>query len=213
MIGGEAADLAGRAIDADPRVDLEGVPLDAALKLFVAVDREPHRPIGKEHPSQRDVKRHDRMIAPAESAAHIGKQGLDVRRLEKQPACRQAYRQSLQRPRKATACRARAQAFWLAHCTSRARFPARETSGRRTASRICGRAPGGPDCPRQVRRGSVRRNTRPARPPGRSDRPAPKWEPRHWRNCAARSNRQGTANKRPAPPAVAPATRTKRCEP
>src|SRR5260370_30013824 len=55
MIGGKSTDLAGRAIDADARAHLEGVSLDAALK------------------------------ASTEPAAHIGKQGFYVRRLERNP--------------------------------------------------------------------------------------------------------------------------------
>ena len=47
VIGGEGADLAGRAIDADPRAHLEGVALDAALELLIAVVRQPDRPAGK----------------------------------------------------------------------------------------------------------------------------------------------------------------------
>ena len=47
MIGGKGAYLAGGAIDADPRVHLERVPLDPRLELLVAVVREPDRAIGK----------------------------------------------------------------------------------------------------------------------------------------------------------------------
>src|SRR6476660_733923 len=85
MIGGKSADLAGRAIDADPRAHLEGVTLDAALKLLIAVMGEPHRTAGQEDRSQRDVEWEGAMVAAAESAAHIGKQGFDVRTLERSP--------------------------------------------------------------------------------------------------------------------------------
>src|SRR6476659_7924111 len=85
MIGGKSADLAGRAIDADPRAHLEGVTLDAALKLLIAVMGEPHRTAGQEDRSQRDVEWEGAMVASAESAAHIGKQCYDVRRLERSP--------------------------------------------------------------------------------------------------------------------------------
>ena len=72
VIGGECADLAGRAIDADPRAHLEGVPLDAGLELLIAVVREPDRTAGKEHRRQRDIEREGRMVAAAEAAADIG---------------------------------------------------------------------------------------------------------------------------------------------
>ena len=73
MIGGESSDLAGRAIDADARAHLEGVTLDAALKLLIAVLRQPHRTAGQEERRQRDIEREGAMVASAESAAHIGK--------------------------------------------------------------------------------------------------------------------------------------------
>ncbi len=82
VIGGEGADLAGRAVDADPRAHLEGVTLDAALELLIAVVGEPHRPAGKEHRRQRNIERERRMVAPAEAAAHIGELRVDARRLE-----------------------------------------------------------------------------------------------------------------------------------
>ena len=43
VIGGERADLAGRAIEAHARVHLEGVPLDARLELLEAIVRKAHR--------------------------------------------------------------------------------------------------------------------------------------------------------------------------
>src|SRR6476660_6141761 len=85
MIGGKSTDLAGRAIDADARAHLEGVTLDAALKLLVAVMGEPHRTAGQEDRGQRDVEWEGAMVASTESAAHIGKHGFDVRRLERNP--------------------------------------------------------------------------------------------------------------------------------
>src|SRR5712691_7706680 len=85
VIGGESTDLASRAIDANARAHLEGVTLDAALKLLIAVMRQPHRTAGQEDRSQRDIEREGGMVASTESAAHIGKQGFDVRRLERSP--------------------------------------------------------------------------------------------------------------------------------
>src|ERR1700676_3563304 len=85
MVGGKSTDLAGRAIDADARAHLEGVTFDAALKLLIAVVRQPDRAAGQEERRQRDIEREGGMIASTESAAHIGKQGLDVRRLEWSP--------------------------------------------------------------------------------------------------------------------------------
>ena len=75
MVGGEGGDLAGRAIDADARAHLEGVPLDAALELLIAVVGQPDRTAGQEHRRQRDIERERRMVASAESAAHIGEHG------------------------------------------------------------------------------------------------------------------------------------------
>src|SRR5258708_40241163 len=85
VIGGKSTDLAGRAIDADPRAHFERVTVDAALKLLIAVLRQPHRTAGQEDRSQRDIKREGGMVASTESAAHISKQGFDVRRLERNP--------------------------------------------------------------------------------------------------------------------------------
>src|SRR5260370_23338590 len=85
MIGGKSTDLAGRAIDADARAYLEGVTLDAAWNLLIAVLGQPHRTAGQEDRSQRDIEREGGMVASAESAAHISKQGFDVRRLERNP--------------------------------------------------------------------------------------------------------------------------------
>src|SRR2546430_16090361 len=84
-MGGKSTDLAGRAIDADVRAYLEGVTLDAALKLLIAVLGQPHRTAGQEDRSQRDIEREGGMVASTESAAHIGKQGFYVRRFERNP--------------------------------------------------------------------------------------------------------------------------------
>ena len=78
VVGGECRDLAGRAIDADPRAHLEGVALDAALELLVAVVREPHRAAREEHRRQRDVERERRVVAAAEAAADIGELRVDA---------------------------------------------------------------------------------------------------------------------------------------
>ena len=163
VIGGECHDLAGRAVDADARAHLEGVTLDAALKLLIAVVRQPHRTAGQEHRRQRDIEREGRMIASAESAAHVGKHGLDARRLERSPRVAEHVGKRLQPPRKATARRARARGFCAPACTSRARLPARGTPGRRIAFRTRGRASATPDWPRQARRGSARHRWRPWR--------------------------------------------------
>src|SRR6266446_6586299 len=85
VIGGESADLAGRAIDADAGAYLESVTLDAALKLLIAVVRQPNRTAGQEDRGQRDIEREGGMVASAESAAHIGKQAFYVCRLERSP--------------------------------------------------------------------------------------------------------------------------------
>src|SRR6476660_3196180 len=85
MIGGKSTDLAGRAIDADARAHLEGVTLDATLKLLIAVMGQPYRTAGQEDRGQRDIVRERGMVASTESAAHIGKQGFYVRWLERSP--------------------------------------------------------------------------------------------------------------------------------
>jgi hypothetical protein len=72
-------------VDADARAHLEGVPLDAGLKLLIAVVGQPDRTAGQEERGQRDIEREWGMIASAESAAHIGKMRFDVRRLERIP--------------------------------------------------------------------------------------------------------------------------------
>ena len=83
VIGGERLDLAGRAIDADARAHLDRVALDAALKLLVAVMRQPHRLAGKADRGERDIKDERRVVASAEAAADMGELRVDVRR-----ACR-----------------------------------------------------------------------------------------------------------------------------
>src|SRR6266851_6257400 len=92
VIGGKSADLAGRAIDADAGAYRESVTLDAALKLLIAVLRQPDRSAGQEDRGQCDIERERGMVASAESAAHIGKQGFDVRRLERSPRVAQHLR-------------------------------------------------------------------------------------------------------------------------
>jgi hypothetical protein len=82
MVSGECNHFAGRPIDSHLGADLEGVPLDARLKLLEAVVREPNWTIRKQHRRQRDVKRERRVVAPAESAAAISKIGVDARRPE-----------------------------------------------------------------------------------------------------------------------------------
>ena len=138
----KALDLAGRPIDADPRAHLEGMPLDAALELLIAVVRKPDRAAGKEHRRQRDVERERRVVASAESAADIGELRVDARRLERARGLRRAGTRPTPRPRTATARRARARDSCRPRRTRRGRIPARETSGRRIGSRIRGRAPG-----------------------------------------------------------------------
>jgi len=82
VVGGECDNLAARAIDPDPRVYFECVPLDARLELLIAVVGEPDRTIREEHPRQRNVHRERGMVASAESAADIGELSVDARRLE-----------------------------------------------------------------------------------------------------------------------------------
>ena len=79
VVGSECHHLAAGPIDADPRAHLEGVPLDAALELLIAVVREPHRAAGKKHRRQRDIEREGRVIAAAEAAADIGELSVDGR--------------------------------------------------------------------------------------------------------------------------------------
>ena len=55
------------------------------MKLLIAVVRQPDRTAGQEDRGQRDIEREGGMVASAEPAAHIGKQGFDVRRLERSP--------------------------------------------------------------------------------------------------------------------------------
>ena len=82
MIGGEGADLARRAVNADLRAHFEGVTLDAALELLIAVVGEAHRPAREEHPRQCKVEHERRVVAPAEAAAHVGEVRVDAGRLE-----------------------------------------------------------------------------------------------------------------------------------
>ena len=86
VIGGEGADPARAAIDADARAHPERMALDPRLELLVAIVREPHRPTGKEHRRQGDVEREDRMIAAAETPADMGEMCVDPDRPEMGPA-------------------------------------------------------------------------------------------------------------------------------
>ena len=56
--------------------------LDAALKLLVAVVRQPDRTIRKKHSRQCGVKHERRVVAAAEPAADIGELGVDLGRFE-----------------------------------------------------------------------------------------------------------------------------------
>src|SRR5262249_28006293 len=76
----ECLDLASRPIDPDPRVHLDGVPLDARLELLQAVMGEADRTAGKEHRREREVEREGRMGTPAEAAAEMGEMTVDARR-------------------------------------------------------------------------------------------------------------------------------------
>ena len=164
VVGGEGADLAGRAVDADPRAHLEGVPLDAALELLIAVVREPHRPAGKEHRRQRDVERERRVVAPAEAAADIGELRVDARRLERRARpCRADSAIDLRRLVGRLHAEHELELAAVAVVPGEAALPARGTSGRPTASRTRGRAPAGRDRWRRARRGSARRRSRPWR--------------------------------------------------
>ena len=163
MVGGKCGDLAGRAVDPDSRAHLEGMALDAALELLIAVMREPHRLAGKEHRRQRDIEHERRVVASAETAADIGELGVDMRRLERARAPCRAGTRSTPPPHRATARRARARASRPSGRTRRGRIPARGTSDRPTGSRTRGRAPAGPDSSRRARRGSARHRPRPWR--------------------------------------------------
>jgi hypothetical protein len=83
VVGGKRQNLAGCAIDPDPRAHLVGMAFDAALKLPIAIMGKPDRAIGKEHRRQRRVEHERSMIASAEPAADIGELGVDMRRLER----------------------------------------------------------------------------------------------------------------------------------
>src|SRR6478735_7515981 len=56
MVGGESHDPAAGALDPDPALDLERMPLDAALKLLVAVMGEADRVAGPEQRRQCHIK-------------------------------------------------------------------------------------------------------------------------------------------------------------
>src|SRR5215213_5314761 len=86
VIGGEGADPARAAIDADARAHPERMALDPRLELLVAIVREPHRPTGKEHRGQGDVEREDRMIVTVETPADMGEMRVDPGRPERPAA-------------------------------------------------------------------------------------------------------------------------------
>ena len=159
----KAGDLAGRAIDADARAHLEGVAFDAALKLLIAIMRQPDRLAGKEHRRQRDVEHERRVVASAEAAADIGELGVDARGLERRARPCRAGTRSTRRPRRATARRARVRAF-----APFLLYQARPHSGSRNIGSTdwvsnSRSSTSRPDFSRPVRRGSARRRSRPWR--------------------------------------------------
>ncbi len=83
MIRGESLDLAGCAVDPDPRTHPDRVPFDAALKLLIPIMREPDRPAGKKHRRQCDIEHEWRVVAPTKAAAYVGELRVDARRLER----------------------------------------------------------------------------------------------------------------------------------
>ena len=97
VVRGKSLDLAGRSIDANARTHLEGVALDTALKLLIAVMRQPDGMTGEEHRRQRHIQHERRVIAAAEAAAHIGELGVDPRRLEGSAGLAKQMRDRLRR--------------------------------------------------------------------------------------------------------------------
>jgi hypothetical protein len=65
VVCGESGDSAGRAIDPNPRPNLERVPLYSGLKLVDAIVGKPDGATGKGHRRQSEVQRERRMLAPA----------------------------------------------------------------------------------------------------------------------------------------------------
>src|SRR4051794_38997514 len=82
MVCRKCLDFPGRSVDPDSGPHLEGMALDAALKLLKAVMREANGMAGEKHCRQRHVKHERRMVASAEAAADIGELRVDPRRLE-----------------------------------------------------------------------------------------------------------------------------------
>src|SRR5262249_6861951 len=72
--------FAGGPVDTHPSVHRDGVPLDSRLELLVAIVGEPDWTTWEEHPRQRNVEREWRVVAAAETAAHIGELHVDTRR-------------------------------------------------------------------------------------------------------------------------------------
>ena len=65
------------------RERIYGAALDAALKLLIAIMRQPHRAIREEHRRQCDIQDERRVVAPAEATADIGELRVDLARLER----------------------------------------------------------------------------------------------------------------------------------
>ena len=97
VVRSESRDLARCAVDADPRPHLEGMALDAALKLLIAVMRQPHRMTGEEHRRQRHIQHKRRVIAASEAPTHIGELRVDPRRLERSAGLAKQMRDRLRR--------------------------------------------------------------------------------------------------------------------
>ena len=138
----------------------EAVPLDPRLELLVAIVREPDRVAGEEHRRQRDIERKRRMIASAETAAHIGELRVDARRFVRGVGF--AEQEGDRFGGIVGRLHADHEFEVLARLdrTRQDRFPVRETSDPPIASRIAAPAPDGPGCPPQARRECLRRNRR-----------------------------------------------------
>jgi len=70
---------------------------DAALKLLIAIMRQPHRLAWKEHRGQRDIEHERRVVAAAERATEIGELGVDACRLERRARLAEQERDRLGR--------------------------------------------------------------------------------------------------------------------
>ncbi len=161
VIGGEGRDAAARAVDADLRPHLEGVPLDAALELLEAVMGEAHRASRQEHRRQRDIEHEGRVVLAAEAAADIGELGIDGGRLVGRIGLAEQIGDGLGRLERRLHAEHQFEAA-LARRTRQARIRAPGTPGRSTASRNRARASAPRDRPPRVRRGSPRRTRRPS---------------------------------------------------